>query len=348
MNATNQTASFQPSDAQPSNLLARYLQAIAEHLPASTREDVLAELRANLQAQLDDRAEELNRPLTDADIAPILQQHGRPFLVAARYLPQQYLIGPALFPYYLMILRKVTPFALLACFLAQSSDLLYAHTLPDVLRTLGLSFAQLFPNLLLILFWITLSFVIAEYAYNKNNAKLSIPTWNPAKLPRLRSRLQGKSRATRIADLIFHACFLLYILAIPTHLYLFLGPCEILLHQLYAQFAPIWHTFYIAFIIVLVFQLSSKLLALNPAFDPWRIPFDLLTKLASLGCTAILLTTHTYLLATNPAAPQAMLQVANYWLGMSIRIVFIFSLAALLIEAWKHYAPTFRTKTLAF
>lgn len=330
------------------DLLSRYLQAIGDHLPAATRDDVLAELRANLQAQLDDRAEALNRPLTDADIAPILQQHGRPFLVAARYLPQQSLIGPALFPYYLMTLRKVTPFALLACFLAQSSDLLYAHSFPDILRTVGLSFAQLFPDLVLILFWITLSFVIAEYVYNKNNAKLSIPTWNPADLPRLRPSINGKSRANRIADFIFHACFLLYVLAIPTHLYLFLGPGEIVLQQFSARFAPIWHTFYIAFVIVLIFQLAAKLLALNPAFDTWRIPFDLLTKLASLGCTAILLTTHTYLLSIDSTASHVMLQVANYWLGVSVRIAFLIGLAALLIETWKHYAPTLRSKTLAF
>jgi hypothetical protein len=330
------------------DLLARYLQAIGEHLPASTCEDVLAELRANLQAQLDDRAEELNRPLTDADIAPILQQHGRPFVVATRYLPQQYLIGPVLFPYYLMILRKVTPFALLACFLAQSSNLLYAHTFPDILRTFGLSLAQLFPDLLLILFWITLSFVIAEYAYNKNNASLSIPTWNPNKLPRVRPRFNGKSRASRIAELIFHACFLLYVLAIPSHLYLFLGPGVIYLHRLSAHFAPIWHTFYIAFVIVLGFQLAAKILALNPTFDSWRIPFDLLTRLASIGCTAIMLTTHTYFISTDPAVSHTLLFVANYWMGMSVRIVLLIGLVALLIETWKHYGPTLRSRSLAF
>ena len=55
------------------DLLARYLQAIGDHLPAATRDDVLAELRANLQAQLDDRSEELNRPLTDPEVAAILK-----------------------------------------------------------------------------------------------------------------------------------------------------------------------------------------------------------------------------------------------------------------------------------
>jgi hypothetical protein len=83
----------------PTDLLARYLQAIGDHLPAATRDDVLAKLRANLQAQLDDRVEELNRPLTEPEVAAILKDHGRPLLVAARYLPQQSLIGPALLPY---------------------------------------------------------------------------------------------------------------------------------------------------------------------------------------------------------------------------------------------------------
>lgn len=336
------------SNTPNTDLLTRYLQAIGEHLPAATRDDVLAELRANLQAQLDDRAEELNRPLTDADIAPILQQHGRPFLVAARYLPQQYLVGPTLFPYYLLILRRVAPFALLACFLAQSSDLLYAHTFPDVLGTFGRSMAQLFPDLLLILFWITFAFVIAEFVYTKNNAKLCIPSWNPLKLPRLKPRINGKTRTCRIAEFVFHACFLLYVLEIPTHLYLFLGPFAGYLHHISVHFTPIWHTFYIAFIIVLVVQLAAKALALNPAYDTWRFPLDLFTKIASVGCTAIMLTTHTYFISTNPATSHVNLLLANYWMGISVRIVFFFGLLAPLIEAWKHYAPTLRSKSLAF
>jgi hypothetical protein len=56
-------------NTNPTDLLARYLQAIGDHLPAATRADVLAELRANLQAQLDDRAEELNRPFTESEVA---------------------------------------------------------------------------------------------------------------------------------------------------------------------------------------------------------------------------------------------------------------------------------------
>ena len=79
-------------------LLERYLQAVGQYLPVRTKADTLAELRANLMAQMEGREEELGRGLTQAEVASVLEKHGRPVLVAARYLPQQYLIGPAWFP----------------------------------------------------------------------------------------------------------------------------------------------------------------------------------------------------------------------------------------------------------
>ena len=80
------------------NLLERYLQAIGRYLPPTTKDDTLAELRANLLAEMDERAEDLGRPLTDAETAGILRAHGKPEQVALRYLPQRSLIGPTHLP----------------------------------------------------------------------------------------------------------------------------------------------------------------------------------------------------------------------------------------------------------
>ena len=46
-------------------LLNRYLQAVGQYLPAETKDDTLEELCANLLEQMDVRAEELERPLTE-------------------------------------------------------------------------------------------------------------------------------------------------------------------------------------------------------------------------------------------------------------------------------------------
>src|SRR5665213_3159971 len=96
------------------DLLERYLQAVGQHLPAKSKNDTLAELRENLLAQIEAREEELGRPLTEAEVATILEEHGRPMLVAMRYLPQQSLIGPELFPIYWITMKKSLPLLVLA------------------------------------------------------------------------------------------------------------------------------------------------------------------------------------------------------------------------------------------
>src|SRR5271163_4374234 len=95
------------------NLLDRYLQAVKKHLPWQRQDDILAELRANLESQLEDKESELGRPLTKDEAEAWLKQIGAPMQVAARYQPQQYLIGPSLFPIYLYVLKFASLLALL-------------------------------------------------------------------------------------------------------------------------------------------------------------------------------------------------------------------------------------------
>jgi len=88
-------------------LLDRYLTAVKFWLPQKQREDIAAELAANFQSEIDDRAAELGRPLNDDEVAALLKQQGTPILVASRYQQEhrtvtfgRQLIGPILFPFY--------------------------------------------------------------------------------------------------------------------------------------------------------------------------------------------------------------------------------------------------------
>jgi len=107
------------------DLLERSLQAVGQYLPVKGKDDTLAELRENLLAQLEAREEELGRPLTQTEVASVLEKHGRPMLVAARYLPQQSLIGPGLFPIYWFTLKKSFPFVVLAYAITQIVALVF-------------------------------------------------------------------------------------------------------------------------------------------------------------------------------------------------------------------------------
>src|SRR5579862_3287951 len=88
-------------------LVERYLQAVKFWLPNEQQDDIVAELSEDIRSQMEEREEKLGRRLDDAEIGAILKGRGRPLMVANRYLPQQFLIGPALFPIYKFVLKIV-------------------------------------------------------------------------------------------------------------------------------------------------------------------------------------------------------------------------------------------------
>jgi len=59
-------------------LLDRYLQAVKKFLPSRRQDDIIAELRANMESQLEDKEAELARPLTATEAGDWLKQMGAP------------------------------------------------------------------------------------------------------------------------------------------------------------------------------------------------------------------------------------------------------------------------------
>jgi hypothetical protein len=89
-------------------LIGRYLQAIEFWLPKRQKQDIIAELSEDLHSQVEEKEAELGRKLNDGEVEAILKRCGSPLVVASRYRPQQYLIGPTLFPIYLFALAVLT------------------------------------------------------------------------------------------------------------------------------------------------------------------------------------------------------------------------------------------------
>lgn len=92
-------------------LIDRYLRAVKSNLASEERDDIISELAENIHAQIEDRASELGRALTDDEQAAVLKQLGNPMVVASRYRADQrtvafgrQLIGPELFPLYARVL----------------------------------------------------------------------------------------------------------------------------------------------------------------------------------------------------------------------------------------------------
>jgi hypothetical protein len=89
------------------NLIDRYVTEVGKHLPRKNRQDIQRELRSTLEDMLADRSEASGQPVDEAMTVALLKEYGSPEKVAASYAPHRYLVGPRLYPLFLMVTQIV-------------------------------------------------------------------------------------------------------------------------------------------------------------------------------------------------------------------------------------------------
>ncbi len=89
------------------NLIDTYVSEVGRHLPGKTRSDIQAEIRSILQDMLDERSQKTGKPVDEQMTLEVLKEYGAPEKVAATYLGERYLIGPRLYPIFVMVMRIV-------------------------------------------------------------------------------------------------------------------------------------------------------------------------------------------------------------------------------------------------
>jgi hypothetical protein len=166
-------------------LVDRYLHAVKFWLPRNQKDDIIAELSEDLRSQIEEKEAELGHQLTDAEVEPILKRCGSPLAVAGRYLPQQSLIGPALFPIYHVIIRSLILYFLLPWLLLWLGITIFSpHFRAD--HPGAALFASLDPWWLACtysLFFCTLAFALLDRSQARSHL---LETWNPRSLPAVR------------------------------------------------------------------------------------------------------------------------------------------------------------------
>jgi hypothetical protein len=320
------------------DLFERYLHAVGQHLPAKGRADTLAELRANLLAQIEAHEEELGRPLTEEEVAAILERHGRPVLVATRYRPQQYLIGPGLFPIYWITIKRSLPLLLLA-YAATQVVALFFHGGSgfNVMTAIGN-----LPGVLLV-YWgvMTLGFAIFEFAQGRYFAEIKLPaSWNPRDLPPVASQGKKPSLASGLADLIVHILGLVWLLIIPYKPVLLLGPGLGYLRGMPVGLTPEWHIFYWQIISLLALMLPLKAAALYRPLGKWRNGLQIAEQVLGIGILVVLVAARTYFVPSPVLTPHNLgsLIAFNALLNLGFKIALVVRVFKLLWDMWKLYA----------
>jgi hypothetical protein len=297
------------------DLLERYLQAVKKYLPWQRQDDILAELRANLESQLEDQEAEIGRPLNNAEMERWLKQLGSPMQVAGRYQPQQYLIGPTVFPTYWYVMRLAI-FWMLAVYaiviavqIFSAPDPTFSAVVRAALRVPGVMIATAA--------WVTLIFAVLEYTMTHYPGKWPatanvLAEWSPGSLPPLErgaiGRKKPRSFATAVAEVVFGIIFLIWLLMVPGHPVLMFGPGEQYMHLSPFQLQPVWWQFYWWAVALNICQLGWHLLDLvHGNWQGERVAQRIAAKLLGLIPLVVLIEAPDQLLVTlkNPAADLA-------------------------------------------
>jgi hypothetical protein len=339
------------------DLFERYLQAIRRHLPWRRQDDILAELRANLEAQLEDKEEQLGRPLTEGEMIDWLKQLGSPMHVATRYQPQQYLIGPAIFPMYWYVLRLVLPWT--AVIFTVVNGLLIATQTSGV-PSIAEAISRLPGVLINVVAWITAAFVGLEFATSQfPNVHLPLSAWsrdwNPSALPPLEKILppgrKPKSYAQAVAEVIFGFLFLVWLTMIPHNPWLLMGPGAAVLHASPFRLAHVWWDFYRIVVILNFVQAGWNSYRLYEG--TWQEPsfaLQLASKAFGIISLGVLIAAphHAYLLLKNPATDAiqygATVDTINMWAWRGVCIMGGIVLLQLLGESIKAGLDAYRRR----
>jgi hypothetical protein len=342
-------------------LLDRYLEAVKKYLPWQRQDDIVAELRANLESQLEDKEEELGRPLTSDEAAQWVKQLGPPIHMAARYQPQRSVIGPALYPFYMYVLRLVCSWALAIYSIVMTVQAFVELAPPATALLHALLHA---PEVLLTtVAWVTLAFAAIEFCSGRypeafKNTPLAGNAWSPASLPPVANTSSSGKKIGNypraVAEVIIGYILLVWLLLVPQYPYLLLGPGVAYLDAFPFQAAPVLVLFYWAVVAFNLVQLVWRTVSLWQG--RWRVEHplrDLVFKAVGLIPALILVAApdHIFIALKHPALDGlhygATLDTTNQTIYKAMCLVCAIVVLQLLWETGKQILGIYRKRVAA-
>ena len=166
-------------------------------------------------------------------------------VVASRVGPQHYVIGPTLYPVYAFVLKMVLVWIMVPVFIFILAPINFANT-GDWGTAFGTTVGNLWSALFISAGIITLVFAVIERtaAVSGTSGHGKLCDFDPAKLPPLQKERKATFTQT-FAELVFNVFGLVWLLLVPHHHWMILGPAAAFLAP-----APMWHTFYLAFVLL--------------------------------------------------------------------------------------------------
>jgi hypothetical protein len=312
------------------DLIDRYVIAVRRQLPKPLQDDVTMELGDSLRSEAEEHEQRTGHALSAAEQAALLKKRGHPWLMASRYLPQQHLIGPALFPYYRQALQIVVFWVVLPITLFGGA--LNAIYSADPSAVWGRMLGAAWNGAIYSVGIVTIVFAILDHEKLRITV---LDAWKPENLPEPKAG-RPIARSETVLGLIFALTFLIW----------WIGLVRLPDLSFYAgdsvrfEAAPIWRALYYPILASLIAGIGVYLIDL---VRPWRTltvsAVDLAINLANVVIIAMILRAGHYVEVLGSPDQGARLAPASYWINTIINLVFLTVGAATIFEVlneiWK-------------
>lgn len=313
-------------------LIERYLQAVGFWLSKTQKQDILAELSEDIRSQVDDKESELGRKLTENDVEEVLKLRGSPIMVANRYLPQQHLIGPVLFPIYRLVMKMAFLFYAipwLVIWLCISSYIpsYHAQSAGEFITT---ALHGLWVTLLYTFASVTFAFAVLEKYALKSGF---LEKWDPRKLPPLRAPNRIK-RSNSIAEIV--ALVVTFIWWID----FMLSPVMVNRPDVRIVLAPGWRYYSWWIVVLIVVTIATSVLnLLHPYWTRFRASIRFATDVVGWGMFAWLCKANIVAeISVRNVSPEKTAQIANainFWMGRSFPIIVAVGIIIAAIDVYR-------------
>jgi hypothetical protein len=185
------------------NLIDAYVSEVGRRLPRTIRSDIEAEIRSILQDMIEERSQKTGKPADEEMTLEVLKSYGDPEKVAATYQGERYLIGPRLYPIFILVLRIVLIVTGVLAAVGLGIAVFETTLAPqDAVETVIKAIANFGTTVMVALGNIVLIFAIIEWALFRAGEKVEVKglpvqkKWDPRSLTKVSTRKQVKMGET--------------------------------------------------------------------------------------------------------------------------------------------------------
>ena len=317
------------------DLIDRYLATVSLLLPLRQRADIAAELRDELISRREEREAALGRALSRDEDAALLRDFGNPIAVAGRYAGRQTLIGPELYPLYLLVTSLMLAFAILAAL----TKLVLAVVAPHLAgEGVSLAAQNVIAGPLSIVGFLTLLFAVLDRTPARTSLLRVMDQWDPRELSAAPKRRPRASWPNHVAGIVVNLIVLVWWvnLAPVARLELPLKPGQVL----ELGFAPVWANLYwpVLAMIAGVIVVNALKLA-GAARRRFAYAVDIAVQAVLLGIAGYALRAGHWVIVGGQGLSASDLAGADRGVNIGFLVAFIsialVAAAAIAYDAWR-------------